>query len=99
MVAKQCGVSLPAIPGIDTVSIGHHGVHGTISERGEFGSGHALPGVAEAKRDERVRVLLAGDHRVVREGPNGLIHGPGIEVVGKAAHGQAAVEQAWLLRI
>ncbi|MBX9585411.1 MAG: response regulator transcription factor, partial [Gemmataceae bacterium] len=42
-----------------------------------------------------IRVLLADDHAVVREGLKALLNAaPGLEVVGEAADGPAAVELA-----
>lgn len=44
---------------------------------------------------ERLRVLLAEDHAVVREGTRQILEqDPGIEVVGEAEDGAAAVERA-----
>jgi DNA-binding NarL/FixJ family response regulator len=45
------------------------------------------------------RVLLAEDHTIVREGLRALLsHAPGVEVVGEAADGRAAVSEAARLR-
>ncbi|MGE3512919.1 MAG: response regulator, partial [Vicinamibacterales bacterium] len=45
--------------------------------------------------DRRVRVLLADDHETVREGLRFLVDAqPDMEVVGEAASGQEAIEQA-----
>jgi hypothetical protein len=47
----------------------------------------------------RLRVFLADDHPVVREGLKALINAQaGMEVVGEAADGQAALEAATKLR-
>ena len=47
----------------------------------------------------RIRVLLADDHQVMREGLARLLQGHGdIEVIGQAADGQQAVELALQLR-
>src|SRR4051812_41608977 len=49
------------------------------------------------RRNERmgIRILLADDHRIVREGLKSLLdRQPGIEVIGQAAHGREAVEMA-----
>jgi CheY-like chemotaxis protein len=47
----------------------------------------------------RIRVLLADDHAVVREGLKGVLgEEPDIQVVGEAAHGMEAVELADELR-
>jgi NarL family two-component system response regulator LiaR len=44
---------------------------------------------------ETIRVLIADDHAVVREGLRGLITSePGMEIVGEAADGAEAVEKA-----
>src|SRR5690606_38086692 len=46
-----------------------------------------------------IRVLLVDDHQVVRRGLAGLLRDePGIEIVGEAADGQEAVEQALRLQ-
>jgi DNA-binding NarL/FixJ family response regulator len=51
------------------------------------------------QRDERVRVLVADDHPVVRSGLVGMLGvEPGVEVVGEAADGAAAVAAAHDLR-
>lgn len=48
---------------------------------------------------ERVRVLIADDHALFREGLRLILQGqPDIEVVGEAGDGQEAVEQARRLR-
>ena len=55
----------------------------------------ALGGVAQ----EVTRVLFADDHHVMRQGLINLVNGqPHIEVVGEAANGQEALEQALHLR-
>lgn len=62
------------------------GYDGAVTESGPKHSASA-PGGPEA----RVRVLLADDHAVVREGYRTLLRqAPGIEVVGEAASGEAA---------
>jgi DNA-binding NarL/FixJ family response regulator len=44
---------------------------------------------------EKVKVLIADDHRVVREGLSAILGGTeDVEVVGEAANGQEAVEKA-----
>lgn len=46
-----------------------------------------------------IRVLLAEDHRIVREGLKAMLCGdPHMHVVGEAEHGQEAVEQVAALR-
>ena len=48
---------------------------------------------------DKVRVLIADDHAVVREGLRTLIGSePGLELVGEAVDGQEAVEQARSLK-
>src|ERR1043165_1599033 len=48
---------------------------------------------------ERITVLLAEDHQMVREGFRSLLkHEPDIEVVGEAANGRQAVRLTWKLR-
>lgn len=40
-----------------------------------------------------IKVFLADDHKLVREGIRALLERKGIQVVGEADEGQAAVEQ------
>ncbi|MGH9867380.1 MAG: response regulator [Candidatus Polarisedimenticolia bacterium] len=55
------------------------------------------PGAAPSRA--RVRVLIADDHRIVRQGLVGLLASDAlIQVVGEAANGAEAVEQARLIR-
>ncbi|NLG51641.1 MAG: response regulator, partial [Chloroflexi bacterium] len=67
----------------------------------------ALPGQAQgvsairvpAVNGNRIRVLLADDRQIVREGIASLLRGqPNIEVVGEASDGQTAVELARQLK-
>ena len=52
-----------------------------------------------SEHNHRIRVLLADDHKIVREGLRSLLsEQPGIEVVGQAEDGLAALEMARLLR-
>ncbi len=52
-----------------------------------------------AKAEEPIRVLIADDHAVVREGLKALIETePGLEVVGEAADGEEAVFKVRLLK-
>lgn len=54
---------------------------------------------ASCHADNRIRVLLADDHVVMRDGLGELLRGlPDMEVVGKAADGQEAVDMALQLR-
>jgi DNA-binding NarL/FixJ family response regulator len=47
------------------------------------------------KENGRLRVLLADDHRIVREGLRLLLsEQPDVEIVGEAAHGREAVDLA-----
>jgi len=46
----------------------------------------------------RVRILIADDHPLFREGLKGLLVGRGLEVVGEAANGQEAVNLASTLQ-
>lgn len=68
----------------------------TDGPRGESGGGEAPPSAA---RGDPARVLLADDHAVVRQGFR-LVLGsqPDLEVVGEAANGREALEQARRLR-
>ena len=51
------------------------------------------------EKDAQIRVLLADDHKIVREGLSSLLSDqPGIEVVGQAEDGLAAIEMARLLK-
>ncbi len=45
-----------------------------------------------------LRVVVADDHALVRSGVAGVLEGGGLEVVGEAADGQEAVEQALATR-
>lgn len=57
-------------------------------------AGHDRPSDAEA-----IRVLLADDHKILRQGLAGLLaEEPGIEVVGEASDGAMAVEMAAAMR-
>lgn len=57
-------------------------------------------GVDEAEQDRpRIRVVVVDDHPVVRRGLRSLLETlPGIEVVGEAADGQAAVREVQLVQ-
>jgi DNA-binding NarL/FixJ family response regulator len=47
----------------------------------------------------KLRIIIADDHQVIRDGLQGLINAePDMEVVGEAGDGQTAVQQALLLR-
>jgi len=47
----------------------------------------------------KIRVLLADDHQVVRQGMRALLNGqPDIEVVGEAADGHELLRQVWALQ-
>ncbi|MDQ3462894.1 MAG: response regulator [Actinomycetota bacterium] len=50
------------------------------------------------RRDVHVRVVVADDHRILREGLRRALEGQGIEVVGEAGDGDEAVELAGALR-
>jgi len=59
-----------------------------------------MPGLElqSAQPGTSIRVLLADDHKIVREGLSSLLADqPGIEVVGQAADGLAALEMARIL--
>jgi DNA-binding NarL/FixJ family response regulator len=49
-------------------------------------------------KELRMRVLLADDHRLFRDGLSRLLEVRGLEVVGQAQHGREAVELARRLR-
>lgn len=50
--------------------------------------------MTENGEDKIIRVIIADDHGIVREGLRGLLTRPGIEVVGEADSGARAVELA-----
>src|SRR2546427_6683873 len=50
-----------------------------------------LPTIATERPGMSERVLLADDHAVVRQGLRALLEKRGLEVVGEAGHGPAAV--------
>jgi PAS domain S-box-containing protein len=53
------------------------------------------PGVAGPQAQNRLRVLLADDHRIVRQGLRSLLSDErDVEIVGEAAHGREAVDLA-----
>jgi PAS domain S-box-containing protein len=56
--------------------------------------------VAEgAATETKVRILVADDHAIVRDGLVSLLQGfPDMDVVGQASDGQAAVDMAWRLQ-
>lgn len=47
---------------------------------------------------ESIRVLIADDHPMIREGLQSMLDAPGIEVVGEAATGREAIDLAMQLR-
>jgi two-component system, NarL family, response regulator LiaR len=54
---------------------------------------------AEESMDEKIRILIADDHAIVREGLRALIATePGLDLVGEAADGVEAVRMAQSLR-
>jgi DNA-binding NarL/FixJ family response regulator len=53
---------------------------------------------ADERAETRRRILLADDHRVVREALRLLIEGRGFEVVGEASDGREAIQLARRLR-
>lgn len=70
---------------------------GSAPARGENG-GAAPPGEPAAETP-RIRVLLADDHKIVRQGLAILLESaPGLELAGEASDGRAAVEMARALR-
>ncbi|MCP4455888.1 MAG: response regulator transcription factor, partial [Planctomycetes bacterium] len=47
----------------------------------------------------KIRIMLAEDHAILREGLRGLIeHQPDMDIVGEAKDGQAAIEMAQTLQ-
>lgn len=51
--------------------------------------------VADPHEEDRVRILVADDHTVVRQGLIQILQTvPGIEIIGEAVHGQEAVDMA-----
>jgi DNA-binding NarL/FixJ family response regulator len=51
-----------------------------------------------ANQNNRLRVLIADDHEVVRRGVRAIVEAEGIEVIGEAADGSQAVEMALQLK-
>lgn len=50
---------------------------------------------AEKQKAGKLRILLAEDHEIVREGLRSLVNAqPDMEVIGEASNGQAAIERA-----
>ena len=45
-----------------------------------------------------MRVLIADDHALFRDGLRSLLEARGLEVVGEARNGREAVEMAWIHR-
>lgn len=63
-----------------------------IDEGGMLGS---IP----AGRSDRIRILLADDHKILREGLAGLLREQvDFELVGEASDGQMALEMAWKVK-
>ncbi len=68
---------------------------GEADRAADRGSRAAAPSDGGATATGRIRVLLADDHKIVREGLIRLLHlYPDVEVVGEAADGEVAVELA-----
>jgi len=68
----------------------HAGPTSEVGPDGHGPAGHGGP---------PLRVLLADDHEIVREGLRSLLSDePGVEVVGEAANGREAVDQAYRLQ-
>jgi two-component system response regulator NreC len=54
-----------------------------------------MSGQAEKQKSGKLRILLAEDHEMVREGLRLLVNAqPDMEVIGEAGNGQAAIESA-----
>jgi Response regulator containing a CheY-like receiver domain and an HTH DNA-binding domain len=54
-----------------------------------------MSGQAEKQKAGKLRILLAEDHEMVREGLRSLVNAqPDMEVIGEAGNGQAAIERA-----
>jgi PAS domain S-box-containing protein len=69
----------------------------SLEDLGRTRNGVLVPGTASAQ--PKLRVLLADDHEIVREGLRSLLSDePDVEVVGEAANGREAVNQAYRLQ-
>jgi PAS domain S-box-containing protein len=65
------------------------------AERGTEAPEAAVAGDGHARSEKDIRVLLADDHQLLREGLATLLRDqPGIEVVGEASDGREAVDMA-----
>ncbi len=86
--------SLTALPGV--VSVSRRGAQVDLSGTGDFASAVT----AElARRSQVIRLLIADDHPVVRDGLRGIFEASGeFEVAGEAANGREAVDRAAALR-
>ena len=72
--------------------------HPRVEPRAEPAA-HRAPRPPRQAAHPTIRVLLADDHKIVREGLSMILHNrPGIEVVGMAADGQEAVTLAGALQ-
>ena len=97
------GVAGGGDPYDQTAAPGWDAGHGAAAGGGPAGdrAGEQVPGRGARRLAlaEGIRVLIADDHAVVRFGLRALLASePGIEVVGEAADGQAAVQQGRALQ-
>ena len=77
------------VPPLSGVTATQPGASGSQTRSSAFG----VPAGPQAQN--RLRVLLADDHKIVREGLRSLLSDePDVEIVGEAAHGREAVDLA-----
>src|SRR5687768_3056155 len=70
-----------------------------VKSSGTPGNEPSQPSLSDSNTEKKLRILIADDHEIVRQGVSGLVqkHG-GWEICGEAADGRAAVLLAERLR-